>query len=67
MRCDILEWPEPDGRLIRGSSGKSVGAHDPLEVEHYLELFECHPRFPHSHRRGIGQEKAADSAKVQVC
>ena len=44
MGCSILEWPEPNDRLICGSSGKSVGAHGPLRIEHHLQLFRRYSR-----------------------
>ena len=68
MGRSILEWPEPDDRLIRGSSGESVGAHGPLRIEHHLELFRRHSGLAQSHprgNRGIGQEQAADGAEVK--
>jgi hypothetical protein len=63
----ILEWPEPDDRLILSSSGESEGAHGPLRIEHHLELFRRHSGLAQSHprgNRGIGQEQATDVAEV---
>jgi len=65
MGRNILEWPEPNDRLIRGSSGKSISAHGPLRIEHHLELFRRHSGLVQSHRRGIGQEQATDGAEVK--
>ena len=66
MGRSILKWPEPDDRLIRGSSGESVGAHGPLRIEHHLELFKRHSGLSQSHRRGIGQEQTTDEAEVKT-
>ena len=60
-----LEGPKPDDWLIRGSSGKSVGAHGPLGMEHHLELLGCDPGFVQGHRGGIGQDQAGQNAEVQ--
>ena len=61
----LLEGPEPNDWLIRDSSGKSVGAHGPLGIEHHLELLGCDPGFAQGHRGSIGQEQAGDGAEVQ--
>jgi hypothetical protein len=66
MGRSILKWPEPDDRLIRGSSGESVGAHGPLRIEHHLELFNRHSGLSQIHRRGIGQEQTTDGAEVNT-
>jgi len=65
MRRSILEWPEPNDRLIRGSSGESISAHGPLRIEHHLELFRRYSGLAQSHRRGIGQEQPTDGAEVK--
>jgi hypothetical protein len=65
MSDRLLEWPEPNDRLIHGSSGKSVGAHGPLRIEHHLELFGCDSSLGQGHRGGIGQDQAGEGAEVQ--
>lgn len=64
MGRSILEWPEPNDRLICSSPGKSVGAHGPLRIEHHLELFRRYSGLAQSHPRGIGQEQATDGTEV---
>jgi len=61
-----LEGPEPNDWLIRGSSGKYVGSHGPLGIEHHLQLLWCDPGFSQGHRRDKGaEEQTGDGTEVQ--